>query len=409
MEIIKALNFIKKHKTVILLPIICILQFLACFFYNFWIVATIFAVLLLLISDFAHIIYYTLFFQMFSSCGYFSVICTFVSVGVICIKYILGLIKKTEKFYPVPFILTCVICLFCSMHNTTVNAQGVYQGSSLIAALFFIYLIFVYRDRFKLRKCADFLISGILTTAAISFVTILFNTHLSQFVEVFSTIHRLKLLTGNENSLAIYCSLALSVYVSNILTKKDNIYKNIILGLSSIAIGLSTVSKCFLLVCMFILAYLFIVLIIKYKLKSVIFITPIILIITILCLIPNSPIGAIFDRLLTKVNGTLSIYSLTTGRSTLWTIYINEITSSIRKMLIGVGFFSERLVNIGPHNLLIHLFYRMGLIGLLMLGILCYYYYRDSVEDKRKTLKPTLKTSLTLMVFILISMVESFL
>ena len=409
MEIIKTLNFIKKHKTVILLPIICLLQFLACFFYDFWIVATVFGVILLLISDFAHIIYYTLFFQMFSSCGYFSVICTFVSAGVICIKYILGLIKKTEKFYPIPFILTCAICLTGSLHNTTVDAQGVYQGASLIVALFFIYLIFVYRDRFKLRKCADFLISGILTTAAISFATILFNTHVSKFVEVFSSFHRLKLLTGNENSLAIYCSLTLSIYVSNILTKKDNIYKNIILGLASISIGLSTMSKCFLLVCAFILIYLFIMLIAKYKLKSIVFITPAILLLLILSLIFKTPINTTLDRFIIKVDGTFSLYFLTTGRSTLWTIYINEITSSIRKMLIGVGFFSERLVNIGPHNLLIHLFYRMGLIGLFMLGILCYYYYRDSVKDKKKTLKPTLKTSLTLMVFILISMVESFL
>ena len=409
MEIIKAVDFIKKHKTRIFLPIICVLQLLACFFYDFWIAATVFAIILLLISDFAHIIYYTLCFQMFSSCGNFSVICTFVAAGVICINYIKDLVKKNIKFYPVPFGLTCAICLFGSLHHTKINAQGVYQGASLIVALFFVYLIFVYRDKFKLRRCADFLIIGILSTAAISLATILINTHHSKFVDVFGNLHRLKLLTGNENSLAIYCSLALSIYVSNILTKKDNIFKNIIFGLLAISFGLSTKSKCFLIVCCFILLYLFFMLVVKFKLKSIYFIAPGILILILMSLAFHSTIADIINRFLIKVDGELSLSALTTGRSTLWTIYINEITSSIRKMLIGVGFFSKRLVRIGPHNLLIHLFYRMGLIGLFMLGVLCYYYYRDSVKDSKKVLKPTLKTSLTVMVFLMISMIESFL
>ena len=408
MEIIKSLNFIKKYKTLIFLPIICILQFVACFFYDFWIAATVVAIILLLISDFAHIIYYTLFFQMFSACANFSVICTFVAAAIVCLTYIKGLIKKTEKFYAIPFILTCAICLLGSIHHTTIDQAGIYQGASLVVALFFIYLIFVYRDRFKLRRCADYLISGILATGIISFLTVVFKNHHSKFVDVFGYLHRLKLLTGNENSLAIYCSLALSIYVSNILTKKDNLYKNIVLGLMAISFGLSTKSKCFLIVCVFIFAYLIFMLIMKYKLKSIMFIIPAFLILIIMSLIFDSTIDATINRFVMKIDGELSLSELTSGRSTLWTIYINEITSSIRKMLFGVGFFSERLAKIGPHNLFIHLFYRMGLIGIFLLCILGYYYYQ-AAKGTRKSLRPTLKTSLTLMVFLMISMIESFL
>ena len=408
MEIIKSLNFVKKYKTFILLPIVCIFQLLACFFYDFWIAATIAAVILLLISDFAHIIYYTLFFQMFSSCGNFSVICTFVAAAIVCFNYIKGLIKKTEKFYAKPFILTCIICLFGSIHFTDISKGGIYQGASLIVALFFIYLIFVYRDRFKLRRCADYLVAGILTTALISLLTILFNTHHSKFLELFGNLHRLKLLTQNENSLAIYCSLALSIYVSNILTKKDNIFKNILFGLTTIGFGLSTRSKCFLIVCAFILLYLFFMLIVKYKFKSIIFIIPMILLIVIMSFAFKTTIAEILKRFMSKIDGELSLSSLTTQRSKLWTLYFNEITSSIRNLLIGVGFFSKRLYYIGPHNLLIHLIYRMGLIGIFLLCILAYFYYQDA-KGTRRSLKPTLKTSLTLVVFIMISMVESFL
>ena len=254
----------------------------------------------------------------------------------------------------------------------------------------------------------DYLVFGILTTALISLLTILFKTHHSHFVEIFGKLHRLKLLTGNENSLAIYCSIALSIYISNILTKKDHLIKNIILGLATLSFGISTKSKCFLIVCCFIMVYLFLMLIVKYKLKSFKFIIPAIVLFVIFSLIFDGAIDATINRFVIRVDDKLSLSALTTGRSTLWTMYFNEITSSIRKLLLGVGLFSERLVRIGPHNLFIHLLYRMGLIGIFLLGLLCYFYYQ-AAKGTRKSLKPTLKTSLTLVVFIMISMVESFL
>ena len=389
MEIIKALDFLKKYKTYIFLPIICLFHLLACFFYDFWIAATIFSIALLLISDFAHILYYTLFFQMFSSCGYFSVISTFVAAGIICTRYFIGLIKNTEKLYVLPLLFTIIISLFGVMQPQTISKGGVYQGASLIVALLFIYILFVYRDRFNVLKCAEFLVCGILVTAGISFTTTLFDTHISKFVDLFGHLHRLKLLTGNENSLAIYCSLALSVFVSSIVNSRGNLLKNIILGLCTIGFGLSTKSKCFLLVCAFILVYLFFMLAMNYKKKSIVFIVPAIAIISIMYFAFRSTIGSTIDRLLVKVDGKFSLSALTTNRSILWTQYINKITSSIPNMLFGVGLFNKRLIARGPHNLFIHILYRIGFVGIILLillligaGIFLYNkYFRNRVKQ----------------------------
>lgn len=405
METIKVINFLKKHKTFIFVPIICLLQLLTCFFANFWIVATVFSVALLTLSDFAHIIYYTIFFQMFSSCGHFSVISTFAAVVIILVRYIIGLVKKTEKFYKLPFILTCLICVLGLVRFTNIDPLGVYQGFSLIAALFFIYLLFVYRDRFSVAKCADFLVIGILISAAISLLTILFNTHISKFVDVFGNIHRLKLLTGNENSLAIYCSFALAIYVSNIVNTNGNIYKNAVLGLTTLSFGISTRSKCFLIVCVFILLYLFFMLAMNYKKKSIMFIAPAIALITIMYFAFRSTVGATIDRIFVEVDGKFSLSAFTTGRSDLWTMYINKITATIPNMLLGVGLFGKRVIARGPHNLYIHILYRLGFVGIILLGVLGLAYYKAS--DKK--LKLTLKNSLLLVVFLMIGMVESFL
>lgn len=403
MDFSKVINFVKKYKTAIFLPIICFLQFLASFYYDLWIVATVFSVALLIISDFSEIIYYILFFQMFSTCGDFSVISTFVASGLIILKYIIGLVKKTEKFYPMPFILTCLISLFFSSYLTKFDIHGLYQGSSFIVALFLVYLLFVYREKIKVRKCADFLICGILATASISLLTLLFKSSSFKIFDGIDGFRRLKLLTDNENSLSIYCSLTLSYYVSSIVNGKGNIIKNIIFSLVAIMFGLSTLSKCFLVICIFIICYLFLMLIYKYKLKSISFIVPTIVLLAIISYIFKGKISTTFERFFTKI-GKFTFSYLTTGRSELWTIYINKITSSIPNMLFGVGLFNERLIEIGPHNLLIHIIYRMGFIGLISLCVLAYFYYRDS----NKSLKPTFKNCLPVLVFIMISLIESF-
>ncbi len=405
MEFSQVANFVKKYKSYIFLPIICVFQLLACFYHDFWIVATIIGVALIIFSDFAHIIYYTLFFQMFSVLGHFSVIITFTAAGSICLRYVIGIVKKTEKLYVLPLALTFFICLCFSLRHTVIDGPGIYQGSSLVVSLFLCYLLFVYRSKFKLSKCADFLICGILATLAISALMMLFDGSLFQVFDNLGTLRRLRLLTANENSLAIYCSLSLSIFVTRIILGKGRLLKNIIFGIIAISVGLSTLSKCFLIVCSFILVYLFVMLIWKHRLKSLYFIVPALGILVIMAIVFKTTITNIIGRIFNKLDETLTLSEITTGRSDLWTLYLNHITSSIPNMLFGVGFFSERLVPIGPHNLLIHLLYRMGFVGLFMLGILAYYYYRAS----DKSLKPTIYTTMPLFVFILISMVENFL
>lgn len=406
MELKQSINYVKKHKLQIFVPIILVALFLACFFNVFCYIAIGFAIALISISNFSEIIYYILFVQMFSAIGKFSVTCTFFGAALLCVKYIVGLIKKTEKFYKIPFILTCVICFLGSIHFNEIDAEGVYQGFSLIAALFLIYLLFVYRDKFKIKKCADYLVYGIIVSLAMSLLLMLFKgEHISISHPFNENLTRLKLLNDNENSLAIYCSLSLSIYVSTILSTRKDLLKNIIFGVLTLCIGLFTLSKCFLIICSFIILYLLVMLILKYKKQSLKIVLPILGLLCIIGFALHSRIFTIFERFFISFDEKLSLSTLTTGRSDLWTMYINEIRSSISNMVIGVGFFNKRVIGMGPHNLLIHLLYRMGFVGIIMLCILGFYYYQCSSKQH----KLNFKNCLPLIVFILISMVENFL
>ncbi|MBQ7917383.1 MAG: hypothetical protein IJ310_01050 [Clostridia bacterium] len=342
---------------------------------------------------------------MFSTFGYFSQVSIFAAVALVLIKYIVGLIRRTERFYVFPFLLTTAICIFYSSFYYEINLSGVYQGFSLIAALYFIYLAFVYRRTINFQQWFEYLMWGILATAAISVLSMLFES--SNISSVVTSLSRIKLLTQNPNSLAIYCSLSLSYFIYAILNKKGNLIKNIILLLFSILFGFSTKSKTFLLVCIFILLYLLVMLIKKYKLGSIKFIIAIAVILTI--------IGLIFKDVISTTFGRFSIvyYSytdhwlnnLTTGRYNIWMQYKAEIISTLPKLLFGVGFFNKRLIAIGPHSLPIHLVYRMGLVGVILLIFLFYSYYKSLGSRVRSNSK----TFLPIIVLILIGLVESFL
>lgn len=405
MTLTKAIDFFKKYKIHICMPLICIMQFLACFCYDLWIVSSIICIALLWFSNFGEMIGYILFFQMFSAVGYFSVVSIFSAVALILIRYIIGLIKKTERFYIFPFLLTTAICIFYSLFYYETDASGLYQGFALIAALYFIYLAFVYRKTINFQMWFEYLMWGILASAAISFISYLFESQLTTTLG--ESLSRIKLLTQNANSLAIYCSLAFSYFVYALLNKLGNPIKNTILLVFSILFGLSTMSKTFLVVCIGIIIYLVVVVVKKYKLHSIKILLPIAVIFAIISIIFKDRISIIFDRF-SIVYYSYSdhwLNNLTTGRYNIWLKYQEAILSSVPKLLFGVGFFNKRLVPIGPHSLPIHLVYRMGLIGVVLLMFLFYSYYKSL----NKQVKSNSKSFLPIFVLIFIGMVESFL
>lgn len=403
MNLTKTIDFFKKHKVSICMPIICILQFLACFWHELWIASAVICVLMLLFSTFGEMVAYVLFFQMFSTFGYFSQVAIFSSVAIILLKYIIGLIRKTERFYIAPFLVTTAICIFYSSFYYEINASGVYQGFSLITALYFIYFAFTYRRTLDFQKWFNYLMYGILISAALSGLILFFES--TGISPIGSSFTRVKLLTKNENSLAIYCSLSLSYFVYAILNKKGKLVQNIIFAIFSMMFGISTMSKTFLFICIVIILYLFLFLIKKYKLSSIKIILAISAVIGIICFIFRDTLSTTYDRLFFVYKRDSWFNNLTTGRYDIWMEYKDAIISSIPKLLFGVGFFNKRLIAIGPHSLPIHIIYRMGLVGVVLLGFLFYSYYKALGTKTQKQSK----SFLPIFVLILISLVESFL
>jgi hypothetical protein len=64
--------------------------------------------------------------------------------------------------------------------------------------------------------------------------------------------------------------------------------------------------------------------------------------------------------------GGSDLDSLTTGRSTIWLMYLSEILNDIKVLFLGTGYGTGFLNNMMSHNIYLIAFYYMGVIGILI-------------------------------------------
>ena len=395
-------DFYNKHKAYIILITITALLFFAGLYDPLWIVACVFVFLFYLTCNFGEVLCYTLYFSLFSNIGTFyvySLILGFVSIAG---KYIWGLIKKREKFFALPFWLTTIIAVVFSCVHYKFDSLGFEQGLLAVALLYALYFAFVYKNQINTKRCFEFVVLGIICSLAVSAITLLFDNYACKIYYFDGQYKRLQLLCFHQNHLAMAAAFAISYYIYLIVNKKDNLWFNVSKIAFCLIVGLMTLSKAFMLVVIGFAIYIMIWLITKFKLKSLMFIVPAVVVCVVGCFVFKDLILKILDRFLAYNTEDSLFNRITTGRSSIWSRYLDAITSSVPKLLFGVGLFNSELLVEGTHNVLIHFVYRMGLVGLIMLGVLCYCYYVVS-ENKPKI---TFKNMLVFVTYLVFSMNE---
>ena len=372
-------DFYFKRKAYVILTTMTTLLFFAGFFESLWIVALPILFLFYLTCDIGEIMKYSMYFNMFSIIGLFYISSLIIAVVVIILKYVIDIVKKRRKFYVLPFVLTTMIALVFSLINYGYDTIGLEQGALVVILLYVIYFIFVYRDQININKCYKHLVYGIAISMALGLIVMLFQEHYAYEMFYFDgTYKRLKLFSFHQNHLAMHACFAISYFMYLILNKKYVLWFNIVCVAFCMIVGLWTLSKAFILMMAIFFVYLAIYLICKYKWKSLKVILPVIVVMALMGFVFKGFVTKILDRFLAYNTTSSFINRITTGRSAIWYRYLKETTSSVPKLLFGVGLFSKELVSIGAHNVLIFLVYRMGLVGLIALGTLAFSYYKLS-------------------------------
>ena len=395
-------EFYLKQKTIIILTTTTLLLFFACFVEPLWWVAAALLLLFYATCDFGEILCYIMYFNLFSRIGTFYIVSLLVAFVVCATKYVVELVRKQRKFFTLPFVLTTLFVLIFSCVHSGFNILGFEQGVLVIALLYVVYLAFVYKDQINVFKCFSFLALGMVVSLGLSAITLLIKNFPFEIYHFDGTYRRLKLLCYHQNHLAMH-SLFLMAYATFLLiNKQGKIWMNLGWLAIGFVLGVLTMSKAFLLVCFLLCVYVAIYLVCKFKLKSLKFIVPALLFFAVIGFIFKDFLMMIVNRFVAYNIGASFINQITTGRSGIWFDYIMSITSSVQKVLFGVGLFGEELIEIGCHNVLIFVIYRTGLIGLLLLGILAWSYFKES----KHKIKISFKNILMLALYVILSFNE---
>lgn len=398
----KAKEFFLKNNKFIFVAAISLLLFFANLFSPLWIVATVLTLAFYIFLNVGEIVAFSLYFNMFSGIETFYIASLLCGFAVIVTKYVIDLVKKRKKIHVLPLSITLTFIVLFSLINYGYDSNGALQGALIVSLLLVSYLLFVYRKQINVNESFRALILGIAVSTVLALVSMAIPNFAHKIYHFDGTYKRLKLLCLHQNHLAVICLFAMSYYAHKIINQKGKLWKNLSVLVVLLVIGLFTMSKAFIVVAAFIVLYLFVYLIVIYKKKSLKFVIPSLIALVIICFIAKDLVLKIINRFVAYNTTSSFINQITTGRSGIWYEYFTYVSSSVKKMMFGVGLFSKELISIGPHNVFVYFLYRSGLVGIIMLGVLIWSYLRE--YDGKFSIH--FRNCLPILTFIIVAMEE---
>lgn len=386
----------------IILAVITGLLFFANFWEPLWIVASVVLAVLYATCTIAELFYFTMYFELFSSWDLFFVANLLIAFVCLTVRYVIDVKKKRKEVFALPLILSFVITIVFGIIHYEVDLDGFSKGGLFVAMLFVFYYVFVYHKEIKLDNCFRFLTIGMIVSGVLGACSLLIDSPLQSIIYVDSVGYkRLQLYSFHTNFLALLCLFNISYYVYKLVNQKGNTWESVASILISAVLGILTLSKAFLLLFAVMAVYFVVYLIVKYKKHSWKFVLPIAIVSVLLVLCFHEFVADIVQRFLAYDTGSL-LSKLTTGRTAIWSQYVESARSSVLKMLFGVGLFTKDIIAIGPHNVFLFLLYRTGLVGIILMCVLVYSYFKLS----KTKLKLTLKNCVPILIWVMVSLEE---
>jgi len=305
------------------------------------------------------------------------------------------------------------LIIFSIIHGK-ISVTGFFNWALVTCLLLFIYYLFIYSKEMDIKKCFLFLFISLCASAVLGVALSPIDEIKLKIYPFDGTYFRLRLFTLNVNHLAMLCLFEIVYVVYEIVnfdivkTSSFEFLKNKFfwIHLSMIVImaiiGVLSMSKAFLLMLFLVFIYFIIFLIFKLRLKSLAIIVPIIVLAGGVCLLFKDFGMLLISRFFAYDIWDTFFSKIFSGRTGIWSVYRDHIRGSIFSMLFGSGLMTQDLVAIGPHNVFIYFVFRVGFIGIIMLGTIIYFYAKDS----NSKIKLTYKNSLLLIVFIILSLEE---
>jgi len=365
-------EFFYKYKTrrlPINLIILSVLFFLSCFFD--WSTYIVFPLLFIMVcfddikNGFTYVVYS---FPFIFMDVYLSVILFFICFLVVIFKYyFLTYFKNFDKtkFDKKLFILIAVFFVYCFL---PIGAYSLNKWIRIILfAVIFLFIGMFIRGKDVLRLKYNLRILTIsLGVACVFGLTSYISPYIREMIEFSSD--RYQALFYQTNVLAMTCEIMSAIFAYYIISGKAS-YKEYICLVAVTLMGLTTMSKTFLILMSLIYLSLLIYFFIKKPKMALIILSFLVVFVGIVLILGFDYVKEYLDRF---VGGNKRFENfehflnvITTDRYYLWTIYYGDWISSPVNMFFGEGLGCPSIDGRGlsPHNLYLSMFYELGVVG----------------------------------------------
>lgn len=316
-----------------------------------------------------------------------------------------SIIKKRFKFRKYP-IVAGILLLLLTLISKVIDGTGL--AFDYIAFIMLIVLFPVVKGEWTVKKydfyqVVVFFSLGIIIAALCALNLVVFPS-IARYIRVdsFSTITRRSGFYGDANFYTAQITAALGGCLTLVLREKKwgrSLFMGILLAFL-LYCGFLSASKSFIIVSAIMIVIWIIALLRIQGRKGM----KIVLLVATAGLAIFVATSAVFRDLIAVVTTRFSyakdLNSLTTGRTGLWRLYLDEILSSPKIFFLGKGFTNVKVEGRAPHNTLIQSVFQFGFIGVPVLIYWIGSFYRGASYRGRRKKIPVL--------YLLITMIGAF-
>lgn len=298
----------------------------------------------------------------------------FALLNVLEIVFVLRLLHARKFRIP----LKAAIPLFCfGIYSLIISANtGIVDCVSIIVAIFLGLLIMKYNDgNYDICRLVEYTSAGLVVSSVVA----LFNGFFPRLESVLGSsririgaslyYYRFSGLQANPNYYTVLVSVVLAVFAVMYLHRRikaiDVVYVLLLLVFGLMSSSLSFVVSIVVLGLMFFIAscrknttYLFLGFLALGGVATVVYV-----------LRNTDFVSTVLYRLQQySEEDALTASSLTTGRTDIWVLYLNYLSSNLRSLILGVGIGANtyEIVGYEVHNYFIEVVFYVGVIGSLL-------------------------------------------
>lgn len=302
--------------------------------------------------------------------GYPGLYCLFACFVIYLIKHyiILFFVEKKKINYIFLSVLIAFI-LYSLLPIGNYNIQLFIKLFSILFLVLTLNLCVRYTDILNLRFNLTILAIGLIISSAY-FLTY----YISPFVHnkpIWAIgdnfIRFTAFFTMNPNVLAMICEISLCLLTFYMLQDKFE-WTDVIAYIIFAVIGLTTISKTFLILFSIMFLIMLVYVVKRYRLKALWVVCLVLILIAIALIFKGDFLMTYIGRFIKGWDSDLSSYegvldTATTGRYKLWTTVLEYMFINYERILIGWGLGAPMVASMSAHNFYISMLYEMGIIG----------------------------------------------